>query len=129
MSGKILVVRLKTIDDVLVNPGIGFTTFQRFYGDVLNEGRTWTEGFPNENDSRIFTTNADIRQWLSGDSIHDESFTIPSDMPEGSYEIQTGIIDGITLEPSVKLAMDGIQADGWYSLGKIYVGKMAEVVS
>lgn len=39
MSGKILVVRPKTIDDVLVNPGIGFTTFQRFNGDVLNEGK------------------------------------------------------------------------------------------
>ncbi|HEX5555294.1 MAG TPA: DUF4832 domain-containing protein [Chitinophagaceae bacterium] len=33
------------IDDVLTNPGIGFTTFQRFNGDTLN--RTgWTEGKP-----------------------------------------------------------------------------------
>ena len=41
-----LVVRPKEIDDVLVNPGIGFMTFQRFNGDKLNEGKTWTEGFP-----------------------------------------------------------------------------------
>ena len=34
------------IEDVLINPGIGFTTFQRFNGDDINEGVGWTEGFP-----------------------------------------------------------------------------------
>ena len=43
-----VVVRPKEIDDVLVNPGIGFTTFQRFNGDTLNAGAGWTEGFPIE---------------------------------------------------------------------------------
>jgi hypothetical protein len=37
----------KEIFDVLNNPGIGFTTFQRFNGDTLNAVR-WTEGFPIE---------------------------------------------------------------------------------
>ena len=41
-----VVVRPKEIDDVLVNPGIGFMTFQRFNGDKLNEGLKWTEGYP-----------------------------------------------------------------------------------
>ena len=44
-----LVVRPKEIDDVLVNPGIGFTTFQRFNGDTLttlNNKLGWTEGQP-----------------------------------------------------------------------------------
>src|SRR6185295_12260282 len=44
-----LVVRPKEIDDVLNNPGIGFTTFQRFNGDTLttlNEKMGWTEGRP-----------------------------------------------------------------------------------
>jgi len=36
----------KEISDVLNNPGIGFTTFQRFNGDTLNAGIRWTEGFP-----------------------------------------------------------------------------------
>ncbi len=39
-------VRPVEIDNVLVNPGIGFMTFQRFNGDDLNEGLKWTEGFP-----------------------------------------------------------------------------------
>ena len=38
----------KEIFDVLNNPGIGFTTFQRFNGDTLNAGRGWTEGLPIE---------------------------------------------------------------------------------
>jgi len=38
----------KEIYDVLNNPGIGFTTFQRFNGDTLNAGIGWTEGFPIE---------------------------------------------------------------------------------
>ncbi|NLR79858.1 DUF4832 domain-containing protein [Chitinophaga eiseniae] len=36
----------KEIDSVLNNPGIGFTTFQRFNGDTLNTGLGWTEGKP-----------------------------------------------------------------------------------
>lgn len=35
-------------DAVLNNPGIGFTTFQRFNGDSLNPGTGWTEGMPIE---------------------------------------------------------------------------------
>ncbi len=38
--------RPSEIDDVLVNPGIGFMTFQRFNGDDLNQGLGWTEGYP-----------------------------------------------------------------------------------
>jgi uncharacterized protein DUF4832/glycosyl hydrolase family 42 (putative beta-galactosidase) len=34
------------IDDVLLNPGKGFMTFQRFNGDSLNPSFRWTEGFP-----------------------------------------------------------------------------------
>ena len=41
-----VVVRPKGIDDVLMNPGVGFMTFQRFNGDRLNEGQGWTEGLP-----------------------------------------------------------------------------------
>jgi len=36
----------KEIFDVLHNPGIGFMTFQRFNGDTLNAGISWTEGWP-----------------------------------------------------------------------------------
>ena len=42
------VVRFNETDEILVNPGIGFMTFQRFNGDNLNDtaGIGWTEGQP-----------------------------------------------------------------------------------
>ena len=43
---ELISVRPKEIHDVLSNPGIGFTTFQRFNGDNLNLGEGWTEGYP-----------------------------------------------------------------------------------
>jgi hypothetical protein len=48
MYGEMLCVHPQVIDDVLLNPGIGFNTFQRFNGDKLNEGFKWTEGYPIE---------------------------------------------------------------------------------
>jgi hypothetical protein len=46
MIQEVRTVRPQEINDVLVNPGIGFMTFQRFNGDALNEGTRWTEGYP-----------------------------------------------------------------------------------
>lgn len=48
ISQGTVVVRPVEINEVLNNPGIGFTTFQRFNGDDLNPGSGWTEGFPIE---------------------------------------------------------------------------------
>src|SRR5438445_13572509 len=41
-----VVVRPKEIHDVLVNPGMGITTFQRFEGQALNPPLTWSEVGP-----------------------------------------------------------------------------------
>ena len=44
-SGNI-VVRPAEIPDVLVNPGMGIQTFQRFNGDAINPGTRWSEVGP-----------------------------------------------------------------------------------
>jgi Domain of unknown function (DUF4832)/Beta-galactosidase len=41
-----VVVRPKEMDTVLVNPGMGVETFQRFNGDPLNAGLRWSEEGP-----------------------------------------------------------------------------------
>src|SRR5712691_5876360 len=41
-----VVVRPKEIHDVLVNPGMGITTFQRFNNQSLNSGLEWSEEGP-----------------------------------------------------------------------------------
>ena len=40
------IVRPKEIDAVLVNPGTGIETFQRFNGDAINSGLAWSEEGP-----------------------------------------------------------------------------------
>ena len=47
-SAQMVVVKPVVSDRQLTNPGIGFTTFQRFNGDSLNAGTGWTEGMPIE---------------------------------------------------------------------------------
>src|SRR5882762_9436570 len=43
---NIVVIRPKEIHDVLVNPGMGITTFQRFNGQVPNPPLKWSEVGP-----------------------------------------------------------------------------------
>src|SRR5579864_2794315 len=45
-AAQTTVVRPTEIDDVLVNPGMGIETFNRFSGQALNEGTTWSEVGP-----------------------------------------------------------------------------------
>ncbi|WP_263418108.1 DUF4832 domain-containing protein [Terriglobus albidus] len=47
-AAQTIVIKPVESDRVLTNPGIGFTTFQRFNGDKLNSGTGWTEGSPIE---------------------------------------------------------------------------------
>ncbi|MGO8732054.1 MAG: DUF4832 domain-containing protein [Terriglobia bacterium] len=41
-----VIVRPKAIDEVLVNPGMGIQTFQRFNGQAVNAGLKWSEEGP-----------------------------------------------------------------------------------
>jgi hypothetical protein len=45
-DGGTVVVRPREIQDVLVNPGMGVQTFQRFAGEALNAGTKWSEEGP-----------------------------------------------------------------------------------
>ena len=42
-------------------------------------------------------------------------------MPSGEYNLQIGIIDCQSHEPEVNLAIEGRDAEGWYSLGQIEI--------
>src|SRR5215475_15082833 len=46
LEAQTTVVRPKEIDDILVNPGMGIETFNRFSGQALNEGVKWSEVGP-----------------------------------------------------------------------------------
>ena len=75
----------------------------------------------NDIRSEVLLTDADITGWLPGDNIYDSAVFLPMDMPEGEYELQLGLLDPSSRKPKVKLAIEGLQPDGWYSLGQIRV--------
>lgn len=73
--------------------------------------------------SEVLRTEADIRKWLPGDNVYDSAIFVPADMPPGEYDLGLAIVDPQSGQPKVKLAIAGIGADGWYSMGKIKVEK------
>jgi hypothetical protein len=75
----------------------------------------------NQNRTEVMITDADITSWLPGDNLYDDAIFIPSDLPAGEYQIQISIIDRQLHQPKVKLAIEGRDSKGWYTLGKLTV--------
>jgi hypothetical protein len=75
----------------------------------------------NDKDSITFLTDADIREWLPGDNLYDNSVFIPKNFTPGDYNVQIAIVDFVTGKPKIQLAIEGKNADGWYALGKIKI--------
>jgi len=69
----------------------------------------------------VIRTSADLRQWLPGDSVVDESVYVPEALKPGKYPVRVAILDPRTGQPAVKLAIDGREPDGWYRVGEIEV--------
>jgi hypothetical protein len=75
----------------------------------------------NEHRAELMITDADITKWMPGDNLYDDAIFIPADMPSGIYDLQAGVVDRQQYKPMVRLAIEGRDADGWYSLGKLTV--------
>jgi hypothetical protein len=104
------------------NGGLLFTSWWENKGVApIYRDYTLTIRLKGKEESRVLATKADITAWLPGDNLYDETVFVPLDMPAGDYDIQIGIVDPHTGIPSVKLAITGLEPDGWYQLGKIKV--------
>jgi len=62
-----------------------------------------------------------LKEWLPGDIIFDDSFFVPSSLPEGNYRLEIALVDRINHRPRVNLAIEGKTVDGWYPLGEVKV--------
>jgi len=67
----------------------------------------------------VIRTPADLRKWLPGDSIFEDTVPVPDSIPPGEYRFGIALLDARTLEPAITLAIQGRQDDGWYDLGKL----------
>ena len=66
---------------------------------------------------QIFVTDAPLEQWLPGDSYYESAVFLPSGLADGAYQIDVALVDPGTRKPAVKMAIEGVAADGWYPMG------------
>lgn len=67
-------------------------------------------------------TSFDPRRFLRGGTYEVSStFTLPADLPPGRYQLRMALVDPTTGEPAVRLAIQGQDAQGRYSLGEVVV--------
>jgi hypothetical protein len=71
--------------------------------------------------TQVLSTCANLLTWMPGDIVYDEILYIPHDMPIGTYQIEIAIVSPVSYEPRVKLAIAGVNEDGWYPMGEIVV--------
>jgi hypothetical protein len=74
-----------------------------------------------------FESTHDIRSWLPGTWDVADSFTLPSDLEPGSYELEVALVDRAGTNPAtdplppLQLAIEGRGTDGWYALSQLEV--------
>ena len=71
--------------------------------------------------SAIIRLPADLRKWLPGDAVIDGPVQVPETLKPGTYRLRVALLDPGTRQPALRLAIEGIQPDGWYDLGPIVV--------
>lgn len=75
-----------------------------------------------ERGSRVIATGHDMRALLPGDSLVDGSFTVPGDLPPGSYSLEWAMLGLDGAAPAVRFGIEGRRDDGWYPLGPVQIG-------
>jgi hypothetical protein len=73
------------------------------------------------NNSAEIKVPVDVRKWLPGDAVFDGRIYIPESLRAGSYRLRVALLDPRTGQPAIKLAIEGLQSDGWYDLAPIEV--------
>ena len=71
--------------------------------------------------SAVIPLEGDIKQWLPGDSVWENTTPVPRDLKPGKYRLRVALLDPATLTPAIQLAISGRQNDGWYDMGDIVV--------
>jgi hypothetical protein len=67
-------------------------------------------------------TPEDIKTWLPGNQITQQSLSIPKDLADGIYTLCVAILDPDSGQPGLLLAMGDKRSDGRYHLGTVKVG-------
>jgi len=69
----------------------------------------------------VINVPVDIRKWLPGDAVYDGTLYVPENLAEGNYDVRIAMLDPRTGKPAVRLAVEGLQEEGWYAMGSLTV--------
>ena len=69
----------------------------------------------------VIALDTDIRRWLPGDAVYENTIAVPRELAPGRYPLRVGLLDPVTRRPAIQLAIAGRQTDGWYQVGEIVV--------
>ena len=75
----------------------------------------------SDSGAAILMTNADVRTWMPGDNLYNNAVFVPRSLPDGDYTLEIALVGSGTREPKIKLAIAGVQPDGWYPMGTIKI--------
>ncbi|GKS56572.1 beta-galactosidase [Nitrospira sp.] len=67
-----------------------------------------------------WTSQSDLKRWLPGvrQSVEDR-VVLPKTLASGSYMLEVAILDQAAFKPYVRLAIEGRQLDGWFTVSRI----------
>lgn len=64
----------------------------------------------------------DVRALLPGDATWRGELVVPRKLDPGTYAVRLALLDPRTRAPTIRLAIEGREADGWYALSSLVVG-------
>ncbi|MFQ6099602.1 MAG: DUF4832 domain-containing protein [Armatimonadota bacterium] len=67
------------------------------------------------------TTGADLTKWLPGRHEFRCRLALPTDVRRGRYDFRLAFLDPATNAPRIRLAITGLQVDGWYRVSSVEV--------
>ena len=67
------------------------------------------------------TSVEDLREWLPGYRLTNETVMIPSSLSPGRYDLRVAVLLPDADQPALRLAIAGREEDGWYNLGSITI--------
>jgi hypothetical protein len=73
----------------------------------------------SEKNAATILIPVDVRKWLPGDAVFDDSVYVPESLTDGTYDVRVAMLDPRTGKPAIRLAIEGRQDDGWYSAGSL----------
>ncbi len=79
--------------------------------------------FANQDGAYTIIDDTSIKGWLPGKIEIDKQINLPENIKPGSYNLSIGIVDVVTIKPSIRLAIEGRDNDGWYSISNIEIIK------